>query len=191
MQALIGNLSGEIDDLESALAPLLTTPITSLTTTLPILDKSKLYVLSTYAIESLLFSYIRLSGADARSHPVFTELARVKQYFDKIKNAENPQTAKPRDLRLDKGAAKRFITAALAGNKSYDEEREGRKDLEKEAAGLKRKADDAENEEGRTGAAESPIPSKKTKKEKSESSLVYNMFQQLMSTRRTQIQQGS
>ena len=177
MQTLIESLSSEIDDLETSLSPLLTTPITSLTTRLPILDKSKLYVLSTYAIESLLFSYIRLSGADARSHPVFTELARVKQYFDKIKNAENPQAAKPRDLRLDKGAAKRFITAALAGNRSYDEEREGRKDLEKEELGLKRKLDNVEGEQTQIGASESPIPSKKSKKEKSKLSSILNLIQ--------------
>ncbi|CAL3968376.1 unnamed protein product, partial [Diplocarpon coronariae] len=34
--------------------------------------------------------YLRLHGVNAREHPVFKELTRVKQYFDKIKAAETP-----------------------------------------------------------------------------------------------------
>jgi exosome complex protein LRP1 len=170
MDALINTLESDIDDLEASLAPLLTSPITNLSTKLPLLDKSKLYILSTYAIESLLFSYVRLNGVDARSHPVFTELARVKQYFDKIKAAENPQAEKKQQsLRLDQGAAKRFITAALSGNDKFDAEREGRNHSEREkSAGMKRKAEDGDDDDAVLVHNNTPAKSKKAKKDTKE-----------------------
>ncbi|SZF05249.1 unnamed protein product [Blumeria hordei] len=116
--SLLEDLDEEIDDLEESLAPLLKTAFSDITSKLPLLDKAKLYVLVTYAIESILFSYIRLHGVNARQHPVFLELTRVKQYFDKIKTAETP--AAQRNLTLDKGAAGRFIKADLAGNEKFD-----------------------------------------------------------------------
>jgi exosome complex protein LRP1 len=125
---LLERLDDEIDDLEEAAAPLLKTTISDTASKLPLLDKAKLYVLMTYSIESLLFcrfpidgivvlpadfppAYIRLHGVNARDHPVFRELTRVKQYFDKIKVAETPVVK--RDLALDRQAAHRFITAGL------------------------------------------------------------------------------
>lgn len=61
-------------------------------------------------------AYLRLHGVKAREHPVFTELTRVKQYFEKIKRAENPindEARKRENLTLDKGAAGRIIKAGL------------------------------------------------------------------------------
>lgn len=52
---LIEQLEGDIDDLEEALQPLLKDPLSVVTQKLPVLDKAKLYVLVTYAIESLIF----------------------------------------------------------------------------------------------------------------------------------------
>lgn len=76
----------------------------------------------------------------AREHPVFKELTRVKQYFDKIKQAESPEAKKPQ-VSLDKDAAKRFIAAGLSGNDQLDasrakeqKEREARKIAEGSAA---------------------------------------------------------
>jgi len=48
----------------------------------------------------------------AREHPVYKELTRVKQYFEKIKLAENP-VGKRENLILDKGAAARILKAGL------------------------------------------------------------------------------
>lgn len=123
---LLEQLDDEIDDLEESLAPLLKTVLSETTSKLPLLDKAKLYVLVTYAIESMLFckiyfcpssdiltiplAYLRLNGVDARQHAVFTELTRVKQYFEKVAHAENPPK---RTMELDKGVAGRFITAGL------------------------------------------------------------------------------
>jgi exosome complex protein LRP1 len=52
---LLEQLDGEIDDLEESLAPLMTTALSETASKLPLLDKAKLYVLVTYAIESILF----------------------------------------------------------------------------------------------------------------------------------------
>ncbi|ELR03206.1 hypothetical protein VC83_02328 [Pseudogymnoascus destructans] len=119
---LLEQLDDEIDDLEDSLAPVLETGISDTASKLPLLDKAKLYVLVTYAVESILFSYLRLNGVKAREHPVFLELTRVKQYFDKLKEAENPTPKQP-GLALEKNAAGRFIRAGLSGNSKLDLER--------------------------------------------------------------------
>ncbi|KAF2214278.1 hypothetical protein CERZMDRAFT_10320, partial [Cercospora zeae-maydis SCOH1-5] len=103
----IEDLITNIDDLESALKPIIKTALSATTSKLPLLDKAKLYVLATYAIESILFSYIRLNGVHAKSHPVFQELTRVKEYFNKIKTAETAGVGSKN--KLDKDAAGRFI----------------------------------------------------------------------------------
>jgi exosome complex protein LRP1 len=56
-----------------------------------------------------------LHGVKAREHPVFTELTRVKQYFEKIKLVEHP-AGKRENLSVDKGAAARMIKAGLVSN---------------------------------------------------------------------------
>jgi exosome complex protein LRP1 len=48
-------LDDEIDDLEESLAPLLKQALSETSSKLPLLDKAKLFVLITYAIESMLF----------------------------------------------------------------------------------------------------------------------------------------
>jgi len=57
-------------------------------------------------------AYLRLHGINAREHAVFIELTRVKQYFEKLKVAENP-VGKRENLTLDKAAAARIIKASL------------------------------------------------------------------------------
>lgn len=56
---------------------------------------------------------MKLNGVDAREHAVFTELTRVKQYFEKIKKAEDEGPEQRTNPRLDKEAAGRFIKGAL------------------------------------------------------------------------------
>ncbi|KAI2782284.1 Sas10/Utp3/C1D family-domain-containing protein [Daldinia loculata] len=109
----LDRLDDELDNLEEALQPILGN-ISDVANKLPLLDKAKLYVLATYSIESMLFSSLRLNGVEAKEHPVFKELARVRQYFDKIKNIETPPE-KPEQT-LNKEAAIRFIRADLAEN---------------------------------------------------------------------------
>ncbi|KAK3114405.1 hypothetical protein LTR53_007330 [Teratosphaeriaceae sp. CCFEE 6253] len=123
--SLVEDMSTNIDDLEAALAPILKTALSASTSKLPLLDKAKMYVLATYAIESILFSALRLNGTDAKAHPVFAELGRVKGYFAKIKTSED--AGAKRSTVVDKDAAGRFIKHGLAGNEKYDRERAGAK----------------------------------------------------------------
>ncbi|MCJ1468364.1 hypothetical protein MMC07_006992 [Pseudocyphellaria aurata] len=116
--SLIEGLDENFDDLKEALAPFLQTALTKNAAKLPLLDKAQLYVLVAYAIESLLFSYLRLNGVNAKEHPIFTELTRVKQYFEKIKEAESGD-AKKAAISLDKAAAGRFIKHALVNDRRY------------------------------------------------------------------------
>ncbi|KAI5846302.1 hypothetical protein DFP73DRAFT_385021 [Morchella snyderi] len=112
-------LDEQLDDLTTTLTPLLTTPgLPSLTATLPIADQARLSVLTAYTLESLLFTYLRLNGVDAKTHPVMTELARVRQYVAKINAA---QEAPKRRAAVDKEAVGRFVKAGLAGNTAEGE----------------------------------------------------------------------
>jgi hypothetical protein len=65
--SLLEQLDDEIDDLEGSLAPLLNTTLAETSSKLPVLDKAKLYVLVTYAIESVLFckSYDQIIDASS------------------------------------------------------------------------------------------------------------------------------
>lgn len=145
-KADVNQLDALLDGLEQSLQPLLSNPVSATASKIPLLDKAKLYTLTTYAIESLLFSAIRLDGQDAKDHAVFKELARIKQYFDKIKAVEEAGV-KPTS-RLDKDAAQRMIKHGLAGNNERMEQKGAT------WTGSKRKFDD---EEARSaGSAEDP-----------------------------------
>ena len=127
---MIEQLDENIDDLGAALNLLLENSLVENAQKLPPLERSKLYVLVTYAIESLMFcklrakapfcaelmpvALLRLNGINAKEHPVFRELTRVKQYFEKIKVAEfgEEQQAPPR-MRVDQPAAGRMLKHAL------------------------------------------------------------------------------
>jgi exosome complex protein LRP1 len=139
---LVEDLEVNIDELTSTLSPLLSTPLSTTATSLPLLDKAKLYVLAAYAIESLLFSTLQASGVDAKSHALFAELARLRTYFAKIKDIEEraPGGAWEGRARVDKEAAARFIKHGLSGNDRYDRERAERTAREKERAAEKARA---------------------------------------------------
>ncbi|PGG97314.1 hypothetical protein AJ79_09245 [Helicocarpus griseus UAMH5409] len=132
---LLEQLEDNIDDLEEVFEPLLVKSLSATTQKMPVLDKAKLHVLITYALESLLFSYLRLQGVNAKEHPVWKELTRVRQYFDKLKAAE--AVPEKRNMTVDKEAAGRFIKHGLAGNDKYDLERAEREAKEKAMALLK------------------------------------------------------
>ncbi|PYH98745.1 hypothetical protein BO71DRAFT_425768 [Aspergillus ellipticus CBS 707.79] len=132
---LLEQLDDNIDDLEEILKPILDSSVVETSKKLPVLDKAKFHVLVTYALESLLFSYLRLHGVNAREHPVFRELTRVKQYFSKITALETEP--EKRTLTLDKQAASRFIKHGLAGNDKLDLERKEQEAKERARAQLK------------------------------------------------------
>jgi exosome complex protein LRP1 len=53
--ALIEKLDDDLDDLEDVLLSLIKEPLVETAGKLPLLDRAKLYVLATYAIESIFF----------------------------------------------------------------------------------------------------------------------------------------
>lgn len=126
---LIDLLDDKLDDLEESLKSLLSMTLSETASKLPLLDKAQLYVLVTYAIESILFctfnvlseerrayrlpAYLRLQGVNAKDHPVFVELTRVKQYFEKVQEVESSKMDIAPKNHLDKAAANRFIKHAL------------------------------------------------------------------------------
>ena len=112
---LLKNYDDTLVDLESALAPLTQQSLATLTSKLPLLERAKLYMLTTYAILSLVFSTLKINGIDAKDHPVYQELGRCKQYFEKIKAVEAANNGKEQQRRLvlDKDAAARFVKAAI------------------------------------------------------------------------------
>jgi exosome complex protein LRP1 len=97
-------------------------------------------------------AYLRLHGVDAKQHPVFRELTRVRQYFAKIKDLETEP--EQRSMTLDKEAAGRFIKHGLvstnlvqmpmivantlqSGNDKYDLERAEKQAKERAQAEFK------------------------------------------------------
>ncbi|KAH7067100.1 hypothetical protein FB567DRAFT_542042 [Paraphoma chrysanthemicola] len=135
---LVEDLEVNIDELSETLSPLLNKSLSTNASSLPLLDKAKLYVLAAYSVESLLYSSLQASGVNAKEHAIFKELARLKGYFAKIKQAEERMTtpAAPK-AKLDVGAAARFIRHGLAGNDKYDLKRAERMAKEKARAQLK------------------------------------------------------
>ena len=63
-------------------------------------------------------AYLRLNGVNAKEHPIFRELTRVKQYFEKLKNVEFVGASK-QSMTVDKAAAQRFIKHALAATNPF------------------------------------------------------------------------
>jgi len=141
--SLIEKLDDDIDDLEEALLPLIETSIAETAGKMPLLDRAKFYALTTYAIESIIFCFIRLNGADAKQHPVFRELTRVKQYFDKIKEIETGPE-KRENMSLDKAAASRIVKHALANQSNTNPKKNTHIRFDQSEQSLKkRKADEA------------------------------------------------
>ncbi|KAJ5110911.1 hypothetical protein N7532_001446 [Penicillium argentinense] len=135
LMPLLEQLDDNVDDLEEVLQPILGQSLAKVSKNLPVMDKAKIHVLATYTLESLIFSYLRLKGVDAKQHPVFRELTRVRQYFEKIKEMEKGPEERP--MTLDKAAAGRFIKAGLAGNDKIDLERAEREAKERARAEVK------------------------------------------------------
>ncbi|PNY24421.1 Exosome complex protein [Tolypocladium capitatum] len=171
----LDRLDSQLDDLEDALEPLLG-GLEGQASQLPLLDKAKLFSLTAYAIESLLFSSLRLLGTDAQNHAVFTELKRVQQYFAKIKAIEEPEAQ--RTTAVNREAAARILKADLSDNKALGSKlaekiaEERAKALLKSVEGKKRPAEDAapaagEGAEGAEGAGEQASKKKKKKTHKS------------------------
>ncbi|KAF4952098.1 hypothetical protein FSARC_12730 [Fusarium sarcochroum] len=148
----LDRLDDQLDDLEEKLQPLLGN-LEGMASQLPLLDKAKLFSLTAYAIESLLFSSLKLEGSDSQTQAVLTELKRVQQYFGKIKNIESPAVEEPRNLTVNQEAAARILKADLADNKTISNK------LAEKIAEERAKALLKSVENRKRPAEESPVPS--------------------------------
>lgn len=130
----LDRLDDQLDDLEENLQPLLDN-LEGMASELPLLDKAKLFSLTAYAIESLLFceslrgylyhssatanrltiatASLKLEGSDTQTAEVLTELKRIQQYFGKIKTIEAPEVEESRSLTVNQEAAARILKADL------------------------------------------------------------------------------
>ncbi|KZT08565.1 uncharacterized protein LAESUDRAFT_648791 [Laetiporus sulphureus 93-53] len=104
-------LNDALDDLEAKLEPLLAQSLPETVVGLERIQQAKLQVALPYLVYDLIFIYLKTKGVEPKTHPVVEELARIRQYFDKIKDAENPAK---RTTEVDKAAANRFIKHAIA-----------------------------------------------------------------------------
>ncbi|KAI0726144.1 hypothetical protein C8Q72DRAFT_784275 [Fomitopsis betulina] len=115
LRAKVAALDSSLDDLESQLEPLLAQTLPESLVGLETIQQAKLQIALPYLVYDLIFIYLKTRGIDPKTHPVITELDRIRQYFDKIKNAEDPAK---RTMTVDKAAANRFIKYAIAQVKS-------------------------------------------------------------------------
>ncbi|TXT15575.1 hypothetical protein VHUM_00078 [Vanrija humicola] len=104
-------LDGTLDHLEASLAPLFARPWAETLAGLEPLQRAKADVLLAYAINDLVWVYLKSRGLDPEGHDVAKELERIRGYYGKVKDAENPGAA--RRTTIDKAAAHRFVTAAI------------------------------------------------------------------------------
>ena len=58
---LLEQLDDNVDDVEEAISPLLQRSIAETSKKLPVLDKAKLYVLATYALEASIFCMLHFT----------------------------------------------------------------------------------------------------------------------------------
>lgn len=112
LRAKVANLNASLDELETQLEPLFTKSLPETLVALETIQQAKLQVILPYVLYDLVFVYLKTRGIDPRTHPVIGELDRVRQYFDKIKSAEDSEEKKR--LGIDKAAAGRFIKHAIA-----------------------------------------------------------------------------
>ncbi|KAF9872248.1 exosome-associated family protein [Colletotrichum karsti] len=164
----LDKLENSIDSLEDALQPLIS-DLTEMSNELPLLDKAKMFALTAYAIESLLFSSLRLQNVDVKGHNVMTELKRVQQYFGKIKKVEEAQTPAQRTMTVNTEAATRILKADLGDDKNL------KKKLEEKLAEERAKALLNSMQRTKRPAPESPSasssgPEKKQKNSRRKSS---------------------
>ncbi|EHK42912.1 uncharacterized protein TrAtP1_001942 [Trichoderma atroviride] len=160
---LVEKLDSQLDKLEDALEPLLGN-LSEMASQLPLLDRAKLYSLTAYAIESLLFSSMKVQGADAQNHAVYQELKRIQQYFAKIKAAEEPDAK--RTLTVNQEAAARILKADLADNKTLSAKLAEKIAEERAKALLKSAAESKKRSAGETAQATGSESSSQNKKPK-------------------------
>ena len=73
------------------------------------LDKAKVDLVTTYALNSLTWMWMRTQGENPKESSVKTELDRIKEAFKRLKQVQDHS----KRVRVDTDAAKRFVTSGL------------------------------------------------------------------------------
>ncbi|CAN0309864.1 unnamed protein product, partial [Hapterophycus canaliculatus] len=77
-------------------------------------DRAKLSLQVAYGVSSLFYMFLKTQGVSPSSHPVKSELDRIRGYFGRLKRVGQPP--EQRSTTVDKEASRRFIDAALSGD---------------------------------------------------------------------------
>ncbi|EPQ60312.1 hypothetical protein GLOTRDRAFT_118629 [Gloeophyllum trabeum ATCC 11539] len=117
LKSRLAALNGSLDELQEKLEPLLAQTLPESVVALETLQQAKLQVALPYLVYDLIFIYLKTKGIDPKTHRVVGELDRIRQYFEKIKNAEDPAKRKSA---VDKAAATRFIKHAITQIETND-----------------------------------------------------------------------
>ncbi|KAK9472445.1 uncharacterized protein V1510DRAFT_417537 [Dipodascopsis tothii] len=107
----VTELASQISQLETKLAAILDGGINEHTSSQDAIERAKTCTVLLYSLTSMLFSALKVSGADTTNHPVMTDIRRVQDYMAKIKNAE--EVAAGRTTTVNKEAADRVVKHAL------------------------------------------------------------------------------
>tara|TARA_B110000208_G_C11716531_1_gene411279 strand:- start:133 stop:888 length:756 start_codon:yes stop_codon:yes gene_type:complete len=116
----VRNISSQLEGVRAHLKPLLQLPIQTTLTTMPPIERARLQVAVGFAVNALMFIYLKTKGENPSEHPVKKELDRVRAYLKKMKSAEASikEAARKNDVRerhgLPTNASIAFVDTSVA-----------------------------------------------------------------------------
>ncbi|KAJ2502442.1 hypothetical protein GGH96_001105 [Coemansia sp. RSA 1972] len=113
----VDQLTVAVDQIQKTLGPILTQPLNDLLPKLTPIQRCELEALVAYSIDTLFWIYLKVNGVPPKEHPIMKELQRVQKYIEKINRAKGSDKPEPRAMKVDAGAADRFIRNAIASTK--------------------------------------------------------------------------
>lgn len=122
VQSSVDAISSALDSMEDRLAPLLSTPLNEFRSSMTPIECAKFDLGVAYSLNSLFWMYLCTQGISPHDHPVKSELGRIKDCIVRVQKIESDATTagdtttSNANKSLNKAAAKRFISAALAGD---------------------------------------------------------------------------
>lgn len=105
----VDNLAAQVPALQTLLDPIVHGVVPA---SLSPLEQAQHYALLAYALDSVIFAYLKSTGADTKEHPIMIELERIKVALGRIKRVEaggEDKEESQRQPRIDKAAAERII----------------------------------------------------------------------------------
>eukprot|EP00013_Stygamoeba_regulata_P004350 CAMPEP_0177633644 /NCGR_PEP_ID=MMETSP0447-20121125/2947_1 /TAXON_ID=0 /ORGANISM="Stygamoeba regulata, Strain BSH-02190019" /LENGTH=152 /DNA_ID=CAMNT_0019135317 /DNA_START=267 /DNA_END=721 /DNA_ORIENTATION=+ len=119
----VENLKEVIGQIEGQLSPYFAISRSGLNQKLSPLDDAKLSLLIAYALNTIFYLYLKTQGFNPATHPVKSELDRLKAYIKKFQVLTEGKQEKP-TMRVDVPAAGRFISSALAPSGTTDADKD-------------------------------------------------------------------